>query len=75
MPDSTTPNFGWTLPTVGAASATWGASINANWSSLDDTLHTGLLAVSSLTTVIAGPGELILNSGSPPGLQYRFRSA
>jgi microcystin-dependent protein len=66
MPDSTTPNFGWTLPTVGAASATWGVSINNNFSSLDATLHTGFLAISSLTTVITSASTLVLNSGAPP---------
>jgi hypothetical protein len=66
MPDSTTPNFGWTLPTVGAASATWGVSNNNNWASLDNTLHTGLLAVASMSTVITGPNNVVLNSGAPP---------
>jgi hypothetical protein len=40
MPDATTPNYGFTLPTVGADPDTWGATLNANWTALDTDLHT-----------------------------------
>jgi microcystin-dependent protein len=35
MPDATTPNYGWTLPTNNADDDTWGVLLNANWSALD----------------------------------------
>ncbi len=38
MPDSTTPNYGWTLPTNNADDDTWGSLLNANWSALDSQL-------------------------------------
>lgn len=39
MPDSTTPNYGWTLPTNNADDDTWGTLLNANWSALDGALY------------------------------------
>jgi microcystin-dependent protein len=35
MPDTTTPNFGLTLPTVGADRDTWGTLCNSNFSTID----------------------------------------
>jgi len=40
MSDSTTQNYGWACPTVGADSDTWGATINATIVSIDADLKT-----------------------------------
>lgn len=39
MSDTTTPNFGFTLPSVGASQDTWGAKLNANFTLLDTKLR------------------------------------
>jgi hypothetical protein len=38
MPDSTTTNYGWTLPTNNADNDTWGTLLNANFSGIDATV-------------------------------------
>lgn len=40
MADSTTPNYGWTLPTFGLDRDVWGDLLNDNWSTLDGQLKT-----------------------------------
>jgi len=37
---TTTPNYSFTLPTVGAETDQWGNQLNNNWTSLDSTLKT-----------------------------------
>lgn len=39
MPDATTTNFGYTKPTVGSDSGTWGDVTNDNWDAIDGDLH------------------------------------
>lgn len=39
MPDATTTNFGFTKPTVGGDSGTWGGLLNDNWDQLDTDLQ------------------------------------
>jgi hypothetical protein len=39
MSGSTTPNYGFGLPTIGGNQDSWGNVLNANWSSLDTLLH------------------------------------
>lgn len=38
MPDAITPNYSFTLPTVGADPDTWGTTLNGNWTSCDTQL-------------------------------------
>jgi hypothetical protein len=71
---TTTPNFGWTLPAVGADSDTWGGELNGNWSAIDaliacfiDSGHTNLKAAGAITAANAnsggGSGPAVLNAG------------
>lgn len=46
-----TPNYSFTLPTIGADLDTWGAHLNNNWSSLDTILQTIADAVAERPTV------------------------
>jgi hypothetical protein len=39
MSDTTTPNYGFDLPTVGASQDTWGGKLNANWVAADSVIH------------------------------------
>jgi hypothetical protein len=39
MSDTTTPNYGFDLPAVGASQDTWGGKLNANWVAADSAIH------------------------------------
>ena len=39
MSDTTTPNYGFDLPAVGASQDTWGGKLNANWTLADSAIH------------------------------------
>jgi hypothetical protein len=51
-----TPNYSFTLPTIGGDQNTWGNELNGNWSSLDTILH-------NLTVAAGSSGSLPLTGG------------
>ena len=61
---ATTPNYSFTLPTVGGSSGVWGTNLNANWTSTDSLLSGG--------TPVAG---IDINSGSIDGTAIGAASA
>ena len=71
MSDTTTPNYGFTLPSIGASQDTWGNKLNANWTEADAVIYSlasGYLPISGGTLggnlIIAPPSgyaTLVLN--------------
>lgn len=55
MGDTTTANYGWTKPEVGASSDSWGTKLNADLDSID----TDLKAVESAGAALLSPGMII----------------
>ncbi len=52
MSDTTTPNYGFTLPSIGASQDTWGNKLNANWAEADSVIYSlasGYLPISGGT--------------------------
>lgn len=69
MPDSTTTNYGWSYPTVGADSSTWGTTLNNTIIAVDAQMFTnsgnGLLKANNLSDVAnAGTARTNLGLGS-----------
>jgi hypothetical protein len=63
MADATTPNYGWTLPTVGADSNTWGTILNTDLGQID----TDLKGVATGAVPVAGgemTGTLTISAGT-----------
>ena len=57
---ASTPNFSFTLPTIGGDQNTWGNELNGNWTHLDTVLQ-GIVAPP------AGPTYLLLTGGTMTG--------
>lgn len=55
MADSTTTNYAFVLPEVGASEDTWGTKLNQNWTDLD----TDLKLVSDKANAAASTGKAI----------------
>jgi microcystin-dependent protein len=70
MPDSTTPNYGWTLPTNNADNDTWGTLLNANFVGVDATVA-GVSAVANAAMPKAGGAF----SGAVTGVSASFSGA
>lgn len=46
---ATTTNYSFNKPTVGGSTNSWGTDLNANWDSIDSTLHNALTGASAIT--------------------------
>jgi hypothetical protein len=79
LPLITTPNYGFTLPSVGGDANVWGGLLNANWASADTlfkSLADGLAAVTDIVISATAPnpanvkdGDFWLDTSSIPRLK------
>ncbi len=46
---ATTTNYNFNKPTVGGSTNSWGTDLNANWDSIDSTLHNALTGAAAIT--------------------------
>lgn len=71
MPQGTTPNFGFLLPTVGGDKDAWGAELNSNWLALDTLLAqvsptqsiSVQLEAATLYALDSAPASLLVSPG------------
>jgi len=57
MAETTTVNYGWTMPDPGASANTWGSTLNATTQKIDvamSDIQTGMVTVAGVPTQIAG---------------------
>lgn len=74
MANSSTPNFDWILPEVGADTNAWGTHLNSNWSALDTMLKTVQTTAEDALPLaggtMTGAVELAPGSVSAPSLSF-----
>jgi hypothetical protein len=77
MADSTTTNFGWTMPEVGASADTWGTKLNSNLAALDTVLGAALSATGNRLTPasLTSSGAISSTAWTTSAIRVRWAAA
>jgi len=73
MSDTTTANFGFTKPEVGASADTWGTKLNADWDTLDALL--GALLTATGNRITPGGSNVSLAAWATNAIRAKFAGA